>query len=55
MDHFNEDALMEQFYKWNSQNRKQRFIRRMEHKLYAKEQNRDRKHRSFQARLHLGN
>ena len=35
--HYNEEALMEAFDKWDSRDRRTRFIRRMEHKLNAKE------------------
>ena len=35
--YYNEDALMESFDKWDSQQRRQRFLKRMEHKLNAKE------------------
>lgn len=35
---YDEDALMEKFYKWDDRVRRQRFLRRMEHKLNAKEQ-----------------
>ncbi len=35
--YYDEDALMESFDKWDSRERRQRFLRRMEHKLNAKE------------------
>jgi hypothetical protein len=34
---YDEDRLMETFDKWDSRDRRKRFIRRMEHKLNAKE------------------
>jgi hypothetical protein len=35
--YYDEDALMESFDKWDNRERRQRFLRRMEHKLNAKE------------------
>ena len=35
--HYNEESLMESFDKWDDRDRRERFIRRMEHKLNAKE------------------
>lgn len=35
--YYNEDALMESFDKWDNRERRQRFLRRMEHKLNSKE------------------
>ena len=35
--YYNEEALMESFDKWDNRERRQRFLRRMEHKLNAKE------------------
>lgn len=35
---YDEDAMMETFDKWDDRARRQRFLRRMEHKLNAKEQ-----------------
>ena len=40
MYYYDEDTLMESFDKWDSRERRQRFLRRMEHKLNAKEQRR---------------
>lgn len=34
---YDEDMLMESFDKWDNRERRQRFLRRMEHKLNAKE------------------
>lgn len=34
---YDEEGLMASFDKWDSQERRQRFLRRMEHKLNAKE------------------
>jgi hypothetical protein len=34
---FDEDMLMQSFDKWDDRDRRERFIRRMEHKLNAKE------------------
>ncbi len=36
--YYDEDALMESFDKWDNRERRQRFLRRMEHKLNSKEQ-----------------
>lgn len=36
--HYNEDALMDTFDKWNDRDKRDRFRKRMEHKLHAKEQ-----------------
>ena len=36
--HYNEDALYEEFDKWDSKDKRKRFLSRMEHKLHAKEQ-----------------
>jgi hypothetical protein len=36
--HYNEDALMESFDKWDDRDRRDKFLKRMEHKLHAKEQ-----------------
>ena len=33
---YDEDALMETFDKWDHQQRRQRFLRRMERKFYTK-------------------
>jgi hypothetical protein len=33
---YNEDALMDTFDRWDQQERRQRFLRRMERKFYAK-------------------
>lgn len=33
---YDEDSLMETFDRWDRQERRQRFLRRMERKLYAK-------------------
>jgi hypothetical protein len=38
--YYDEDALMDSFDKWDSRDKRERFIRRMEHKLYAKEHRR---------------
>jgi hypothetical protein len=35
--YYDEDTLMENFDKWDNRERRQRFLRRMEHKLNAKE------------------
>ena len=43
---YNEDQFMETFDKWDDRNRRQRFIQRMEHKLYTKEHRFDRAQRS---------
>lgn len=37
---FDTDALMDTFDKWDSRERRERFLRRMEHKLNAKEHHR---------------
>jgi len=37
MVYYDEDMLMESFDKWDNRERRQRFLRRMEHKLNAKE------------------
>lgn len=34
---YDEDTLMESFDKWDNRERRQRFLRRMGHKLHAKE------------------
>ncbi len=34
---FDSDALMETFDKWDSKDKRERFLKRMEHKLNAKE------------------
>jgi hypothetical protein len=34
---YDEDQLMESFDKWDDRERRERFIKRMEHKLYIKE------------------
>lgn len=36
--HYNEDAFMERLDKLDNSNHRKRFLRRMEHKLHAKEQ-----------------
>jgi hypothetical protein len=36
--HYNEEALMEEFDRWKSKDKLDRFRKRMEHKLHAKEQ-----------------
>ena len=36
--HYNEEALMETFAKWDDRDKRERFIHKMEHKLNAKEQ-----------------
>ncbi|MGH7142133.1 MAG: hypothetical protein ACREF5_01510 [Candidatus Saccharimonadales bacterium] len=33
---YDEDTLMENFDRWDNQERRQRFLRRMERKFYAK-------------------
>ncbi len=38
MYYYDEDALMESFDRWDNRQRRERFLRRMEHKLNAKEQ-----------------
>ena len=38
--YYDEDTLMESFDKWDNRERRQRFLRRMEHKLNAKEHSR---------------
>lgn len=35
--HYNEESLMESFDKWDDRERRERFIKRMEHKLNLKE------------------
>lgn len=35
---YNEEQLMETFDKWDSRARRERFLKRMEHKLHSKEQ-----------------
>ncbi len=35
--HYNEESLMDTFDKWDDRDRRERFIRRMEHKLNVKE------------------
>ncbi len=35
--YYNEEALMATFDRWDNRERRQRFLRRMEHKLRAKE------------------
>ena len=37
MNTFDKDTLMESFDRWNDRERRERFLRRMEHKLRAKE------------------
>ena len=37
MNAINEDMLMEAFDRWNDREKRQRFLRRMEHKLHSKE------------------
>ena len=37
MVYFDEDTLMDTFDKWDNRVRRQRFLRRMEHKLHVKE------------------
>jgi hypothetical protein len=39
--YYDEESLMETFEKWDSRDRRERFLKRMEHKLNAKE------HRTF--------
>lgn len=34
---YDEDKLMELFDRWNQKDQRERFLRRMEHKLHAKE------------------
>jgi hypothetical protein len=34
---YDEESLMETFDKWDDRSRRERFVRRMEHKLNAKE------------------
>ncbi len=34
---YDEEMLMESFDKWDDRDRRERFIRRMEHKLHVKE------------------
>ena len=34
---YNEEQLMETFDKWDNRVRRERFLRRMEHKLHSKE------------------
>ncbi len=38
MNHYDEDAFMARFERWDSRVRRERFLRRMEHKLNSKEQ-----------------
>ncbi len=38
--YYDEDAFMENFDKWDNRERRERFLRRMEHKLNAKEHRR---------------
>jgi hypothetical protein len=35
--YYDEDSLMESFDKWDNRNKRETFIKRMEHKLNAKE------------------
>jgi hypothetical protein len=42
---YNEDAFMENFDKWDDQDRRDRFLKRMEHKLNAKERQYGRNYR----------
>lgn len=35
---YDEDALMDSFDKWDSRVKRERFLKRMEHKLHSKEQ-----------------
>lgn len=35
--YYDEDALMESFDKWDDRDRRERFLKRMEHKLNVKE------------------
>ncbi|HXR49581.1 MAG TPA: hypothetical protein VN778_00965 [Verrucomicrobiae bacterium] len=37
MNAFDEEMLMENFDRWNDRDKRERFLRRMEHKLHAKE------------------
>lgn len=41
--YYDEDKLMEAFDKWDNHVRRQKFLRRMEHKLNAKERHFSRK------------
>ena len=38
MGTIDEDTLMDAFDKWDSRERRERFLKRMEHKLHVKEQ-----------------
>ena len=35
--YYDEDALMESFDKWDNRVKRERFLKRMQHKLHAKE------------------
>lgn len=36
--YYDEDALMDSFAEWDSREKRERFIKRMQHKFHAKEQ-----------------